>query len=189
MSRERSGALPLLLASGLFALVIGALVLLRVPPGVGAQLGAPAPDFALRDLGGEAVALHEQRGSVVFVNFWATWCPPCRDEAPSLQRLYGRLHEEGFEILAVSIDAPGQGQAVEEFRREFGLSFPILLDPAKDAHASFGVTGVPETYLIDVRGRLAERFIGPRDWDDPRYARLVRRLLAERDAAVERRDG
>jgi peroxiredoxin len=189
LSRERSGALPLLLASGLFALLIGALALLRVPPGAGARVGSPAPDFALRNLGGESIALQEQRGSVVFVNFWATWCPPCRDEAPSLQRLYGRLHEEGFEILAVSIDAPGQGKAVEEFRREFGLSFPILLDPAKDAHAAFGVTGVPETYLIDASGRLAERFIGPRNWDDPRYARVVRRLLAERDAGAERRDG
>lgn len=189
MSEERSGAVPLLVVAGVFALLVGAAVWLRVPDGGGAQLGAQAPGFALPALGGDAVALAEQRGRVVFVNFWATWCPPCRDEAPSLERLYADLHGEGFEILAVSIDAAGQESTVEAFRREYGLSFPILLDPGKDAHDAYGVTGVPETYLIDAQGRLAERFIGPRNWDDPRYARVVRRLLGERDAAAERHDG
>jgi peroxiredoxin len=139
-------------------------------------LGSAAPDFQLSDLQGREITLAAQRGRVVFVNFWATWCPPCRDEAPSLQRLYDQLGSENFEILAVSIDAPSAQGEVAEFSREFGLTFPVLLDPNKDAHRAYGVTGVPETYMIDPQGRLVERFIGPRDWDDPRYVRTVRRL-------------
>ena len=189
MSEERRGLVPLLVIAGLFALATGSLMMLGVRSGPGAQPGQIAPDFELPRLDGAPVALSQQRGRVVFVNFWATWCPPCRKEAPSLERLYERLREDGFEVLAVSIDALGQEAAVEAFRREFGLRFPILLDPSQDAHRSFGVTGVPETYLIDAQGRLAERFIGPRDWDDPRYTRVVERLL-ERDAGPrELRDG
>ena len=177
MSDQRSGFVPLLVISGLFALGVAALVLMRAPA-TGPERGAPVTDFELPDLAGAHVSLSAQRGRVVFVNFWATWCPPCRDEAPSLERLYGRLRLEGFEVLAVSIDATSDRGEVAEFRREFGLSFPVLLDPGQTAYSAFGVTGVPETYMIDPQGRLAERFIGPRNWDDPRYARAVRRLLA-----------
>jgi peroxiredoxin len=155
--------------------LIVAVVLFRAPLPMVA-LGSAAPDFQLTDLQGREITLAAQRGRVVFVNFWATWCPPCRDEAPSLQRLYDQLGSESFEILAVSIDAPSAQGEVAEFSREFGLTFPVLLDPNKGAHRAYGVTGVPETYMIDPQGRLVERFIGPRDWDDPRYVRTVRRL-------------
>jgi peroxiredoxin len=186
LSERRSGVVPLLVISALFAVGLAALVLSRVEA-PGPARGAPVPDFELTDLAGARVALSSLRGRVVFVNFWATWCPPCRDEAPSLERMYGRLHDEGFDVLAISVDASSDRGAVAEFQREFGLSFPVLLDPEQNVHAAFGVTGVPETYVIDTRGRLAERFIGPRNWDDPRYARAVRRLLAA--GAPERADG
>ena len=181
MTRASSGVLPLLAISAFFAAGVAALVLLRAPPVV-PRTGDPVPDFRLPDLAGAQVDLSGQRGRVLFVNFWATWCPPCREEAPSLERLYRELREEGFELLAISVDAPGMNAQIEVFRSELGLSFPILLDPGKLAHDAFGVTGVPETYLIDSDGRLAERFIGPRDWDDPRYARTVRRLLSKAKA-------
>lgn len=183
MSGERTGSLPLLVIAAVGAALITAVVLFRAPPAP-VTLGSPAPDFALPDLEGQDVRLGAQRGRVVFVNFWATWCPPCRDEAPSLQRLYTRLGSEDFEILAISIDAASARGEVEAFAREFGMTFPILLDPDKGAHRAFGVTGVPETYMVDPQGRLMERFIGPRDWDDPRYMRTVRRLLAAETAAV-----
>ena len=86
----------------------------------------------------------------------------------------------GFELLAISVDAPDQREAIREFRDEYELSFPILLDPERDAYRRYGVYGVPETFLVDARGRLAERFIGSRNWDDPRYARAIERLLPER---------
>ena len=106
-----------------------------------------------------------------------------------LERLYGRLRAEGFEVLAISIDARSDLDEVVEFQRELGLSFPVLLDPRQTAHSAFGVSGVPETYLIDSQGRLAEHFIGPRNWDDPRYARAVRRLLAADPGAAGLADG
>ena len=183
MNRASSGALPLLAISVFFAAAVAALVLLRSPALV-PRTGEPAPDFSLPELSGGQIELSGRRGRVLFVNFWATWCPPCRDEAPSLERLYQRLRGEGFEVLAISVDAPGMSEQIGAFRAELGLSFPILLDPGKRTHDAFGVTGVPETYLIDHEGRLAERFIGPRDWDDPRYARTVRRLLARGRAEV-----
>ncbi len=189
MSASRGGALPLLAIAVLFAIGTGALVLFHAPREPGARVGAIVPAFALDSLGGDAVELAGLRGRVLFVNFWATWCPPCRVEAPSLERLYASLRAEGFEILAVSIDGPGSREQIDEFRREFNLSFPILLDPGKDAYASFGATGVPETFMIDARGRLAEHYIGPRDWDEPRYARAVKRLLSAAPELEEAKDG
>jgi peroxiredoxin len=115
----------------------------------------------------------------VFVNFWATWCPPCRDEAPALERLYRSLHGEGFELLGVSIDDPSARAAVDGFRTEFDLSFPLLLDPDRSAYRAFQATGVPETFLVDRAGRVVERFVGPRDWDEPRYRNAIRALLVD----------
>jgi thiol-disulfide isomerase/thioredoxin len=114
---------------------------------------------------------------VVFLNFWATWCAPCREEAPSLQRIYTDLSDEGFELVAISIDPENASAEIEAFRSEFELSFPIVLDAARVAYDAYGATGVPETFLIDREGRLAERYVGPRNWDEPRYTRAIRRLL------------
>ena len=182
MTHDRSGVLPLLVVCALFAAGVGALVAWRAPSDA-ARIDAPAPEFALADLEDRQVALSELRGRVVFVNFWATWCGPCRDEAPALERLYASLRHQGFELLGVSIDAEGDRDAILEFQEEFGLSFPILVDPSKEAYRAYGATGVPESFLIDANGRLVERFIGPRNWDEPRYARALRRLLDAANAA------
>ena len=176
MIEGRSRVLPLLVVCAIFAAGVGALVAWRAPSDA-PHLDGPAPDFRVADLEGGQLSLHELRGRVVFLNFWATWCGPCRDEAPSLERLYTLLREQGFELLGVSVDAEGEGEAIAEFQREFGLSFPILVDPQKEAYRAYGATGVPETFLIDAGGRLVERFIGPRNWDEPRYERALRRLL------------
>lgn len=165
------------MAAALVAAVAGILVGLRGTSSPPLRVGTPAPDFLLPSLAGPERSLAELRGRVVFVNFWATWCAPCREEAPSLDRLYRSFPRESFEILAVSIDAPGEDQEVSEFGAEYGLSFPILLDPEQHTYVAYKASGVPETFVIGVDGRLIERFIGPRDWDQPRYARAVRRLL------------
>ena len=180
MSERRNGVVPLLIVAAAVAAGLAVLVLLVIGKGAvgdGAFLGQQAPAFSLADLDGQPVDLDSLRGKVVFVNFWATWCAPCREEAPSLQKLYARLQPRGFEVVAVSIDPANQEKAVRSFVDEFDLEFPILADPDQRAYRSYGVTGVPETFLIDAEGRLAEKFIGPRDWSQPRFARAIERLL------------
>ena len=165
------------MAAALVAAAAGAFVGFRGTSAPPLRVGTPAPNFSLPSLAGADRSLAELRGRVVFVNFWATWCAPCREEAPSLDRLYRSLPRESFEILAVSIDAPGEDPEVSAFGEEYALSFPILLDPEQHTYVAYKASGVPETFVIGTDGRLIERFIGPRDWDQPRYARAVRRLI------------
>ena len=187
MSDERrSGVFPLLAIVALFAAGAGAYAWLRPPSGPALRPGTLAPEFSLPLLdGGPPVSLASLRGKVVFVNFWATWCPPCKAEAPSLDRLYHELHPEGFEVLGISIDAPDAGPAIEAFRKDLGLRFPIPLDPQKRVYDAYRVAAVPETFLVDPQGQVLERFVGPQNWDDPRYARAIRRALAAGRAAPE----
>ena len=140
-----------------------------------ADVGAPAPEFRLPDLQGNEVALADYRGRVVLVNFWATWCKPCEDEMPAMERLYQEFAPSGLELLAVSVD---EGiEEVQAFQERLQLSFPILHDPDKDASESYQSYRFPETFLIDREGTLVARFIGPREWDAPAYRKRIGRLV------------
>ena len=141
------------------------------------ERGRPAPPFELADLdGSRRLGLSGLRGRVVLLNFWATWCKPCEDEMPAMERLYRALRGSEFELLAISVDA--DAEAVARFRDRLGLSFPILLDPGSEVSRTYQTTGYPESFLIDRAGNLASgRFVGPRAWDDPEYQALVRRAL------------
>lgn len=130
------------------------------------DIGKPLPDFSLSDLTGRAVRLADQRGRVVLVNIWATWCPPCVEEMPSMEALYDKLPKGSFEILAVSIDAQGKG-AVEPFMKKHKLTFPALIDPAGAIAVAYGATGVPESFIVDQNGILVRKVIGPIHWDSP----------------------
>ncbi len=149
--------------------------------------GAQAPDFTYPDLTGQTLSLEEHRGKVVLVNVWATWCGPCRVEMPSMQRLYEEMAADGFEILAVSIDArPGERDAtgnpggdVRSFAEEFGLTFPILLDPAGTVQRTYQTTGVPESFLVDGDGVIRRKVAGGIEWDTPALKEQVRGLLEE----------
>jgi peroxiredoxin len=136
-----------------------------------------APDFAAPDLSGQAVSLAALRGKVVVVNVWATWCPPCRQEMPSMQRLAAHFRGRDFQLLAVSQDEDGK-EKVEAFARELGLSFPVLLDPQRQVGERFGVWGYPETFIIDRNGYVVERVIGPREWDSPESLAQIEALIA-----------
>jgi len=136
-----------------------------------------APDFVLPDLDGRAVHLSGLRGRVVVVNLWTTWCPPCREEMPSMQRLYETLAGPDFELLAVSEDEGG-AEVVAPFVRELGVTFPVLVDPQHQVGERYGVWGYPETFVIDRAGRIAERVIGPRDWASPEQVAALRALIA-----------
>jgi thiol-disulfide isomerase/thioredoxin len=141
------------------------------------RVGKPLADFTLPDLQGRSVQLAALRGKVVFVNVWATWCPPCVEEMPTIQRLYERLHGQGLEILAVSLDILG-AQVVESFMRSRQLSFPTLLDTKNVVQRLYRTTGVPESFIVDKRGILVEKVVGPRDWSHPQLLAQFERLLA-----------
>ncbi len=138
--------------------------------------GAAAPDFSLAGLdGGQPIGLSDYQGRVVLVNFWATWCKPCEDEMPSMERLYQALHPDGFELVAISVD--GDAALVRAFRERLGISFPIALDPEMDVSRLYQTTGFPESLLVDSRGIIIERYVGPRDWRF--YRDRIRKLMSD----------
>lgn len=138
--------------------------------------GHTAPNFTFPGLNGKMVSLADYRGHVVLVNIWATWCPPCVDEMPSMEKLYQELKGENFEILAVSIDALGT-KAVAPFMKKYNLSFPALMDPDGAIKTLYQTTGVPESFIIDKQGILVEKIIGPRNWAEPEVVRYFRDLI------------
>lgn len=141
------------------------------------QVGLTLADFTLSDLQGHTVRLSDLRGQVVFINVWATWCPPCVEEMPTIQKLYDRLHARGLQVLAVSIDALGK-QVVAPFMQTRQLSFPVLLDTQGMIERLYRTGGVPESFIVDKRGQLVEKIVGPRDWNHPNVIKMFERLLA-----------
>ena len=169
--------------SVLFVTLIGILILLQCKDSFVRQTGVlplakgrPAPNFTLPDLEGRMVSLTDYRGKVVLLNIWATWCPPCVDEMPSMEKLYQALSNEDFEILAVSIDESG-AQDVLPFMKKHKLSFPALTDPKGTLKGLYETTGVPESFIIDQDGVIVEKIIGPRDWAIPDAIRYFRNLI------------
>ena len=142
------------------------------------QPGLKVPDFTFPDINGKVVSLSDHRGKVVLVNVWATWCPPCRQEMPSMQSLYEKFKGENFEILAVSIDSEGR-KAVAPFMRKMSLTFPALLDPGETIRPLYGITGVPESFIIDKQGILVEKIIGPINWATPEVFLFFKDLLKQ----------
>jgi peroxiredoxin len=129
------------------------------PPATPILEGTAAPDFTLHDLKGRPVQLSKLRGKVVAVNFWATWCGPCRIEMPGLVKVYDKYREKGLEIVGVSLDQAGS-QVVQEFVDKNGIKFPVALDTAQVAQRYGGVTGIPTTFVIDRQGRVAKKQVG-----------------------------
>jgi len=140
------------------------------------KLGEPAPNFQLRDLNGHLIMLSDLRGKVVLLNFWATWCGPCRVEMPAMEQLYRMFQRKDFEILAVSTDA--QGVAITRpFQQENRLTFPILHDPDYRVGLIYGARSLPMTFLIDRLGVIRHQVFGARDWEAPEAQQLVQMLM------------
>jgi thiol-disulfide isomerase/thioredoxin len=138
-----------------------------------------APDLALKMVDGGTLKLSDLRGKVVVVNFWDTWCPPCRQEMPSLERLKGLMKGEALEIVA--INAGEDEDAIAEFRQAIkpALTFTIALDPKAEAMKAFSVTGLPSTFVIDRQGHVAYRALGRRIFDDPAIVGILKALAAK----------
>ena len=147
------------------ALAAGILVLFAMPSyrqGEASIAGKPAQDFPLT-LAGKSARLSDLKGKVVVLNFWATWCPPCVEETPSLNRLEKYIDSRGGMVLGVSIDE--DGAAYEQFLRDHSVVFPTYRDATKKTASDYGTSIFPETYIIDRRGKIARKFVGEQQWD------------------------
>lgn len=140
------------------------------------RAGFPAPNFTLKDVNGRSYRLADLRGQIVFLNIWATWCPPCRMEMPSMERLHRRLQGKDFIMLAVSEDEDGV-TAVRPFIDQMGLTFPVLLDPEGVLPSRYGVTGYPETFVIDRDGSVIQHTIGPENWESEAAYRYFLKVI------------
>ncbi len=135
----------------------------------------PPGDIALKDLEGKTVALSDLRGKIVFLNFWTTWCPGCRVEMPSMERLHKRLEDEDFAMVAISMQesAAQVGTFVEKYR----LTFTVLLDSDGDVSSRFGAFSVPTTYILGKDGTIIGGAVGAREWDGKEAIALFEHLI------------
>ena len=135
-----------------------------------------APDFTLPLLGGDEAKLSDYKGNVVFLNFWATWCPYCRQEREALQATYNKYKDQGFVLLSVSIDRTDP-ESVQKYLTEHKLTFPNFHDRNNTVAGEYGVRGVPATYFIDRQGKVLGGVIGPRPWDSKEVHALIEAFL------------
>ena len=188
-----------LFAWGVLAVALGVIVLFARPSyrqGEASVAGKSAKDFAM-DLSdppaaagqpsqasasaetkaGKPTHLSDFKGKVVVLNFWATWCPPCVEEAPALNHLQQRIASRGGIIIGVSID--DDPEKYEKFLKDFGVPFPTWRDPSSKVMHDYGTIMIPETYIIDRHGRIARKIIGPQRWDSPELTAYFDYLLAQ----------
>jgi peroxiredoxin len=145
---------------------------------IGIQPGNLAPSFELINLTDHMKSLKSFEGKTVLLNFWSTWCVPCRREMPSMEALHRDLAPKGLTVVAVSINTePDSKHACSTFAKELDLTFPILLDMEQDAADAYRVHGIPVTYVIDPLGFVRARVFGEHDWSEPRLRRFIENLL------------
>ncbi len=147
-------------------------------------VGMAAPDFTLPDMAGKNQQLSDYRGKVIFLNFWATWCKPCKEEMPSMQVLWDNLKKEDFVMLAISMDRVTTTKEISPFVENLKLTFPILTDSWGQTDKRYKLMGVPETYIIDQNGVLREKVIGPRDWTRTESIETIVQLLQKQRKSV-----
>ncbi len=140
-----------------------------------------APDFSLPDTTDKTHNIKDYKGQVVILNFWATWCVPCRKEMPSLKKAWARLRAEGVQLLGVAIK--DDFKDVTEFKKHHNLEFPLPMDPKGNIASNWAVMAVPTAYVIDTNGRVAMRVIGGSEWDSPE---LINSIIALKQSQVTR---
>lgn len=141
------------------------------------NVGDVAPDFSLIDRRGKTWTLSELHGQVVLINFWATWCPPCLKELPSMQNLHAKIAKDKFKMLAVlNKDKPTRADFIANQK---SLTFTILDDEQNVVGAKYLLTGLPETFIVDKQGIIREKVIGPAQWDAPGTVQMIKNLISE----------
>ncbi len=151
--------------------LLGSLNLSGYPP------GERPPEFSSRTATGRKVSLASLRGRVVLLTFWATWCSECRPEMPVFEQLHRDFAAEGLTVLGINVREGGP--VIRTYAKELGLTFPLVLDPKGEIQASYGVIGLPTTFLIGRDGRAVALAVGPREWDSPPARAIIQALLAE----------
>jgi cytochrome c biogenesis protein CcmG/thiol:disulfide interchange protein DsbE len=140
------------------------------------KAGTKAPLLSLEDLNGKKSELKQYRGKVVFLNFWATWCGPCREEMPSIEKLYKQFKDKDFVFLTISVDYAGI-IPVKDFIEKHRYTFPVLIDPKCETLDLFEVKGIPTTFLIDKKGVIIGKAVGPKDWKGSEVVSIINLLL------------
>lgn len=138
-------------------------------------IGSKAPDFLLRDTKGQATSLAALKGKVVLVCFWATWCPPCRAEIPSLDRLYKDYKDRGFMVVGISTDR--SAEYVKDFLKTHPVGFPMLMDSDTRVSRQYGVFSMPTSFLLDRKGIIIKRYIGEEDWGSSEIRNTIKSAL------------
>jgi peroxiredoxin len=144
-------------------------------PDTGKNAYSKAPDFTLKDVQGRSVSLASHKGKVVLINFWATWCPPCKAEMPSMNKLYNEMKSRGFEVISISTD--NSLSAVKDFLAKNRLDFLVLFDENRTVARQYHVFSMPTTFLIDRNGMIVDKFSGEEDWTDPDIRKKIEKLL------------
>lgn len=143
------------------------------------QNAMDAPAFSAENLEGKKISLSSQKGKIVLLNLWATWCPPCRAEMPSMERLYQKLKDSNFTILAVSTPSPPKEtkEKIVDFINEYNYTFPVLIDNSKEISYQYGSGSIPTSWIIDEEGKVLARFVGAMEWDSELMLEVFEELI------------
>lgn len=158
--------------------LLGSTALFAVPPSpwdIEGLIGKKAPDFTLKDINNRPFNLSSLRGKVVILNFWATWCPPCRAEMPSLNNLYREFRNRGLEVVAISTDR--SSSVIEDYISKNPIDFTVLIDTDNRVSRQFKVFSIPTTFLIDRNGTIIERYLGEENWTSPEIKKKIKEAL------------
>jgi peroxiredoxin len=168
-------SLPILKGTFLLALLI-ALPVLSSAAVVEIKAGNEAPEFSARDIDGKLVSVIALRGNVVLLNFWATWCASCKDEMPSLEKLYARYGSRGLRVVGIASDSK---EKIREFSRDFPVSYSLISDRKSEVQRLYGVRGIPVSFVIDRRGIIVGRGFGGVDWLSSEAEALIENALRQ----------
>lgn len=162
---------------GLFVATLFSLVTLMSTTSQALSLGDDAPDFTLKTMSGNNLNLNEQRGNIIVINFWASWCGPCRTEMPILQEFHDQYEDLGVAVWGVNVEQ--ENQAGLDYIKELGVDFPIFFDASNQISAAYNVEAMPTTVIIDRHGKVRSVFRGYQKGYEKKYAKVIKQLIRE----------